>query len=177
MTPDPIFTVGGSPDKFDKEHEGLNTALPLLDANSSLSFSGWTVLGSHPVSQAAMPPVLPAALLDVAWVSVSGNECGGGRIGFCPRLPSLFQKFDGTVAAALLFRCDRCFSGGRCVQAEDGRSCDSGHHSSCTSSVSGSPHVRVCQICSCQHPLRSCCCEGTSVPPQGRLRLTMGRCR
>ena len=28
MTPNPIFTVGGSADKFDKECEGLNTAFP-----------------------------------------------------------------------------------------------------------------------------------------------------
>ena len=60
VTLDPIFTVGGSAATFDKEYEGLNTALPLLDANSSLSFIG----------------------LMVPNVAV-------GRVGFCPRLSSL----------------------------------------------------------------------------------------
>ena len=63
-------------------------------------------LDPYSVAQAAMPPVLLAALLDRRMGPVSGNECGGGRVGFCPRLPPLFQQFDGTVDGAFQFRGD-----------------------------------------------------------------------
>ena len=102
--PDPIFTVGLSPDKFDNGYEGLNTALPFPDV-SSLRVSGMMVLYPCSVAQSVKSFVLLADVMEATWVFQSNNVSG---VGHCPCQPPFSQKDFDLIDGVMLLGRDNC---------------------------------------------------------------------
>ena len=104
--PDPIFTVGLSPDKFDNGYEGLNTALPFPDV-SSLRVSGMMVLYPCSVAQSVKSFVLLAEVMEAIWVFQSNNV---SDVGHCPCQPPFSQKDLDLIDGVMLFGRDNSLS-------------------------------------------------------------------
>ena len=105
--PDPIFTVGLSPDKFDNGYEGLNTALPFPEV-SSLRDSGMMVLYPCSVAQSVKSFVLLADVMEATWVFQSYNVSGCGLVGHCPCQPPFSQKDLDLIDGVMLLGRDNC---------------------------------------------------------------------